>query len=130
MELRSLTMVLLLLFPFLVPAVYPYSHLSPSPSPFPSPRRTLPSPTAADPAPQLSGNNDGHREHPTGVVSSRSGNPERLNLGEKVGLAFLAVAVALQVALGAFLVFKKSQLGMLERRERRMAEKLYSAASL
>ncbi|RRT44183.1 hypothetical protein GW17_00051080 [Ensete ventricosum] len=130
MELRSLTMALLLLSPLLVPAVHPSSHRSPSPSPFPSPRRSLPSPTAAVPPPQRPGNDDGLREHPGGVVASRAGDPERLNLGEKVGLAFLAVAVALQVALGAFLVLKKSQLGKLERRERRVADKLYSASSL
>ncbi|WOK94271.1 hypothetical protein Cni_G02973 [Canna indica] len=127
----TLTTLLLLLCPLLLFAHDSFAP-SPSPSPSPSPRTTPPKQVASTnfqlvvppppPPPRLSHHraHNGHRDHPPGVVKSRSGNPRQLNLGEKVGLAFLVVAVVLQVVLGGFLVFKRLQLRKMARSGQRM----------
>ncbi|RRT61605.1 hypothetical protein B296_00029893 [Ensete ventricosum] len=69
--------------------------------------------------------NDVHQEQPP----APPGNCDRLNLGEKVGLAFLAIAVALQVALGGFLVFQRRQLRKMERGDRLIPEEPSSSSA-
>lgn len=131
MELRSVILAFLvfLLAPKLTLSA---SSSSPSPSPSPAPRTTAPKQIASNsfqlvappppPSPHLSrprAPRDRIEQPPT-LVPPQPGNPKRLNLGEKVGLVFLVVVVALQVALGAVLVFKRLQLRKMVRGERRM----------
>ncbi|KAG6519555.1 hypothetical protein ZIOFF_023049 [Zingiber officinale] len=111
----------LLLFFKLVLAVdpFPSSPLSPpSPSPSPSPTfapRMLPSdhvPHIVTPSPRRPPQaSNGSQERTT---AGQTPEIDHLNLGEKVGLSFLAVAVGLQVVLGVFLVCTRIQLRKME----------------
>ncbi|CAL9150038.1 uncharacterized protein LOC103992254 [Musa acuminata AAA Group] len=154
MESRSLILAVLLtvlLSPHLVSAdvpsfgPFPSPSSSPSPSPSPSPSScpspspsSFPSPSphtyatlqnhvtsTARQLPHQPSSNDGHQEQPP----APPGKFDRLNLGEKVGLAFLAVAVALHVVLGGFLVFQRQQLRKMERGDRLMAEEPSSSSA-
>lgn len=115
MELQSLTFALfipLLLFFKLLLAVDPFASsplMSPSPGPT-YPTLFAPSPPPKNHAPKIAVNDDGGQQR-----SKRTSSAGRLNLGEKVGLSFLAVAVGLQVVLGGLLVCTRIQSRRMER---------------
>ncbi|CAL5021363.1 unnamed protein product [Urochloa decumbens] len=106
------------------------SSPSPAPAPAPAPLRHPPPATPQHAAPGGSSKprtppvpgHPGARRHPPGAFGAAhptetSGWWRRLNFGERVGIALAGVAVAMQVALGAFLCARARQL----RRRRRAA---------
>ncbi|KAG6509958.1 hypothetical protein ZIOFF_027966 [Zingiber officinale] len=122
MELQSLTFALfiplLLFFELVLAVVDPFASsllLSPSPTPtfapLPAPPKNHALKIIPSPPPYTHRGNDGGQQQITRQTSSTG----HLNLGEKVGLSFLAVAVGLQVVLGGLLVCTRIQLRRMER---------------
>ncbi|KAG6513687.1 hypothetical protein ZIOFF_024023 [Zingiber officinale] len=122
MELQSLAFALfiplLLFFELVLAVVDPFASsllLSPSPTPtfapLPAPPKNQALKIIPIPPPYTHQGNDGGKQQITRQTSSTG----HLNLGEKVGLSFLAVAVGLQVVLGGLLVCTRIQLRRMER---------------
>ncbi|XP_042422138.1 proline-rich receptor-like protein kinase PERK1 [Zingiber officinale] len=104
MDPRSLT------FSFLVPLLA-LSGQGPTPSPSPSPASSpspSPSPSTVSPPTARYPPPTRPTEYPPPPGLFATSN--QLNVGEKVGLAFLSVVLVLQLALGGFLISKRLQL--------------------
>ncbi|CAO2046243.1 unnamed protein product [Urochloa humidicola] len=118
---RSLA-VATLLVPLLLSSLPLNDAADGSPSPAPAPLHHPPTATPQHAAPGGSSNNKprsppvprhpgAHGPHPPGAAhpAEKSGWWQRLNFGERFGIALAGLAVAMQVALGAFLCARGAQ---------------------
>ena len=110
----TLTLLLPLL---LLSSSYPSVSFADSPPPSsPAPRHAPPRQVASDDAPSPP-RHPGHHQHTHRRRPPPPPPKRRLNFGERLGIAFAGVAVAMQVVLGAFLALRAWQLRRLDRAE-------------